>query len=141
MVRLAKPFPSTAKLTSIETALAMQFYHMARILLLINKPHETTAGRSTIAERLRSYRDIESEIRHHSCEIVGIALSQPEDSVRIHQLQPLFVAGQCFTKATERRIVLDLLRDIERDLGFATEYRIKQLLKQWECEEQSMSTL
>ena len=40
----------------------MQHYHMARILLLVNKPHETTMRRSTIAHRLNSYRSIEEKI-------------------------------------------------------------------------------
>ena len=48
----------------------IQNYHMARILLLINKPHETTARRSTVARRLKSYRLIEAEIMHHCHEIV-----------------------------------------------------------------------
>ncbi|KAI9707378.1 MAG: hypothetical protein M1836_000339 [Candelina mexicana] len=112
-------------------ASTMQSYHMARILLLINKPQESTARRSTVARRLQSYRVIESEILYHSREICGIALSRPEGSVRIHSLQPLFVAGQCLTEPHERKIVLDLLRSIETDLGWATEYRVKQLLAEW----------
>ena len=47
----------------------MMHYHMGRILLLINKPHESTARRSTIGSRLKSYRDIEDEIVHHCYEI------------------------------------------------------------------------
>jgi len=47
----------------------MQHYHMARIFLLINKPHETTARRTTIASRLQSYREIEEEIVQHCYEI------------------------------------------------------------------------
>jgi hypothetical protein len=50
----------------------MQNYHMARILLLINKPHETTARRSTIAQRLKSYRVIQAEIMRHCHEIVYV---------------------------------------------------------------------
>ena len=50
-------------------AATMQHYHMARILLLINKPHETTARRSTITYRLKSYRDIEKQILYHCYEI------------------------------------------------------------------------
>ncbi|KAI9786072.1 MAG: hypothetical protein M1816_008100 [Peltula sp. TS41687] len=42
-------------------ASTMQFYHMARILLLINKPHESTAGKTTVTNRLNSYRLIEME--------------------------------------------------------------------------------
>jgi hypothetical protein len=109
----------------------MQSYYMARVILLMNKPHESTARRSTLASRLHSYRIIESEVRHHSHEICGVALGRPEGSVRIHQVQPLFVSGQCLTEPRERRIILDLLRGIESDLGWATDYRVKQLLKDW----------
>ncbi|KAL5356721.1 hypothetical protein BJX96DRAFT_162637 [Aspergillus floccosus] len=110
---------------------AMQHYHMARILLLINKPHESTSRRSTITNRLNSYRSIESEIRFHSREIVGISMARPEGSVRINSLQPLFVSGQCLTDTRERRVVLQLLQGIEDELGWATEYRVKQLLREW----------
>lgn len=116
---------------------AMQHYHMARILLLINKPQESTRRRSTIANRLNSFRSIESDIRYHSREILGISLSRPDGSVRIHSLQALFVSGQCLTDAAERRIVIRLLRGVETDLGWATEYRVKQLLREWGWDENS----
>ena len=61
----------------------------------------------------------------------GIACSRPEASVRVHSTQPLFVAGQCFTHHREREVVLNLLRSIEIDLGWATEYRVEQLIKEW----------
>ena len=61
----------------------------------------------------------------------GIACSRPEASVRVHSTQPLFVAGQCLTHYSERKVVLDLLRSIETDLGWATEYRVEQLIKEW----------
>lgn len=112
-------------------ASTMQSYHMARTMLLINKPHESTVRRSTLSNRLHSYRSIELEVRHHSHEICGIALGRPEGSVRIHQVQPLFVAGQCIVDNRERRIVLDLLRGVESDLGWATDYRVQGLLKEW----------
>ncbi|KAJ5833228.1 transcriptional regulator family: Fungal Specific TF [Penicillium riverlandense] len=112
-------------------ASSMQHYHMARILLLINKPHESTSRRATITNRLNSYRSIENEIRLHSREILGIGLARPEGSVRINSLQPLFVAGQCLTDPRERRTTIRLLRAIDADLGWATEYRVKQLLKEW----------
>lgn len=113
----------------------MQHYHMARIVLLINKPHDSTSRRSTIANRLNSYRSIESEIRFHCREILGISMSHPHSTVRIHSLQPLFVSGQCLTEPHERRIIVHLLRDIEADLGWATEYRVQQLLKDWGWDE------
>ena len=116
-------------------ASALQHYHYACILLLINKPHESTALRSTITGRLKSYLSIADEIKYHSREICGISLSRPEGSVRIHALQPLFVAGQCLTDPCEREIALKLIRGIQTDLGLATEYRAKQLLKEWNLQE------
>ena len=67
--------PSTSLFSEIWYSIPMcgstiQNYHMARILLLINKPHETTARRSTIARRLKSYRLIEEETMFHCREIV-----------------------------------------------------------------------
>ena len=112
-------------------AATMQHYHMARVLLLINKPHETTAGRITIGDRFGSYRSIDREATRHCYEICGIALSRPQASVRVHQTQPLFIAGQYFEQERERKVVLDLLRGIKEDLGWSTEDQVKQLLKQW----------
>ena len=112
-------------------AATMQHYHMARILLLINKPHETTAGRSTIGDRIGSYRAIDREATRHCYEICGIALARPPASVRVHSTQPLFVAGQYFEQTNERQVVLDLLRSIKDDLGWSTEDRVQELLKQW----------
>ena len=104
---------------------------MAKIILLINKPHETTARRITIAGRLKSYQSIAEEVNFHSREICGIALSRPEGSVRAFSIQALFVAGNCLSDTREREIVLDLLRAIEKELGWATQYRCQQLLKVW----------
>lgn len=112
-------------------ASTMQSYHMACIILLVNKPHESMARHTTLTNRLVSYESIAAEVHHHAHEICGIALGRPEGSVRIHQVQPLFVAGRFVTDNHERRIILDLLQGIEADLGWATDYRVKQLLKEW----------
>ena len=111
----------------------MQSYHMARILLLVNKPQESTAIRSTVTARLRSYRIIQEEVRYHSQEICAISLSSPPDAVRIQSLQPLFVAGQCLSEAVDRQTVRDLLKGIQNDLGWATEYRIRKLDEEWKA--------
>lgn len=112
-------------------ASTMQSYHMARILLMTNRPHESTVKRSTVFSRLQSYRAIELEARIHSHEIIGIALARPDSAVRIHQVQPLFVAGHCLTAHAERKVVMDLLMEVETDLGWATDYRRSQLEKDW----------
>ena len=115
-------------------ASACQNYHMAKILLLINKPHETTARRTTIASRMKSYQSITEEINNHPREISGIDLSRTACSVRIFSIQPLFVAGSCFTERREQEIVLDLLQGIEKELGWKTDYRCEKLLQEWKWE-------
>ncbi|KAK8228529.1 hypothetical protein BKA81DRAFT_293120 [Phyllosticta paracitricarpa] len=116
-------------------ASTMQSYHMSQVQLLMNKPHETTQGRTTVYARFNSYESAISECQVHSREIVSIALSRPDAAVRINSVQPLYTAGQCLADPRERRLVLKLLKDIEVDTGWATEYRMRQLLEQWEWSE------
>lgn len=112
-------------------AVTIQTYHMGRILLLSNMPQESTAIRSTVTARLRHYRQIAGLVVHHAREICGISLAGLPDAILSHTMQPLFVAGQCFEGDEERRLVVDLLRRVENDTGWATEYRVKELQKQW----------
>ncbi|KAL5340333.1 hypothetical protein BJX70DRAFT_361458 [Aspergillus crustosus] len=111
-------------------ASAIQHYHMGRIQLHIHKPPQASSTPNTITNRYN-----QTDIQFHSREIVGIGMACPAGSVRINSLQPLFVAGQCLIDSSERRMVLRLLRDIEIDLGWATEYRVKQLLREWGWDE------
>lgn len=115
-------------------ASTMQTYHMSQILLLMNKPHESTQDRSTVFARLNSYQSVLAACQKHSREIVGISLAQSDDAVRIFSVQALFTAGQCLGDGRERQVVLDLLRDIETELGYSTEYRARQLTEQWQWE-------
>lgn len=113
----------------------MQSYHMSQVQLLMNKPHETTQGRTTVYARFSSYESAIAECQAHSREIVSIALSRPDAAVRINSVQPLYTAGQCLADPRERRLVLKMLRDIQADTGWATDYRARQLLQQWEWSE------
>ncbi|KAI0855811.1 hypothetical protein F4860DRAFT_447028 [Xylaria cubensis] len=112
-------------------AATMQNYHQANILLLVNKPQESTAIRSTISARLRSYREIQKQARYHAKQICSISLASPTDPVRINSVHALFVAGQVFHKSEEQSVVLHLLSDIEHDLGWTTSYYIKRLVNEW----------
>jgi hypothetical protein len=114
----------------------MQTYHMGQILLFMNKPHESTQGGSTVCARLNSYQSVLAACQKHSREIVGISLACSDEAVRIHSVQALFTAGQCLSDARERQAVLNLLRDVESDIGWATDYRARQLVQQWQWEEQ-----
>ncbi|KAF2032249.1 hypothetical protein EK21DRAFT_99125 [Setomelanomma holmii] len=117
-------------------ASTMQTYHMSQILLYMNKPHESTQGRSTVCARMNSYQSVLAACQKHSREIVGISLARSDKAVRIHSVQPLFTAGQCLSDVRERQVVLSLLHDVEADIGWATDYRVRQLVEQWQREEQ-----
>ncbi|KAI9738712.1 MAG: hypothetical protein M1834_008217 [Cirrosporium novae-zelandiae] len=119
------------------SAHTMQHHHMSQILLLLNKPHESTSRRSSILRRLQSYRSISAQVRHHGHEICRIALGNPTGSVRVHSLQPLWVAGCCLTEPWERRLVLRLLRALQAELGWRADCRIASLLRQWEWEREN----
>jgi hypothetical protein len=121
-------------------ASAMQMYHMSQILL-VNKPHGSTQGGSTLFARLNSYQPVVAACQKHSREIVGISLACSDDAVRIHSVQPLFTAGQYLSDSRERCVVLDLLRGIESELGLSSNYRVEQLEKQWLSEEQESAVV
>jgi hypothetical protein len=109
-------------------SVTMQQYHFARILILLYAPSEASAS---VRNRLRNNSEIPIKITHHSREICAIALGQPPGYARIHMQQPLFVAGQCLEDPIERNVILELLRDIETDLGWTTDYQVNSLRKEW----------
>lgn len=145
-------------------ASTMQSYHFARIQLLHNKPHLSTreplsmnppplghlphpaTPGSSLAARHASYLSILQQSRVHAREIVSISLGRSEEGVRIHSVQPLWTAGLVSGIGDEsgevdddlegiRRTILGLLRGIQRDMGWASDYRVRSLLESWGLDE------
>lgn len=141
-------------------ASTMQQFHFAHIQLLHNKPHlstgapypsPSTLNPTSLAQRHASYASILHQSRSHANEIISISLALTNDAARIHSVQPLYTAGQVLGFGDEeaagwegregaevksriegvRKAVLDLLQGIQREMGWATEYRMQQLLEQW----------
>ena len=140
---------STSQLTEVffsinVCAAALQLYHFARILLLINKPiqpHESS-GAGGGGSRLKAYRQLSMvsiEAIKHAHQIVGIALGRPHPAVRVEMLLPLYIAGLCLEVDDERQVVLELLRAIEKDTGCSTESRCAELIKEWGWSPQSQN--
>ena len=128
-------------------ASTMQSYHFARIQLLHHKPPLPpnglfTAAGSSIAARHARYASILQQSRTHAIEIVAIGLGRSDEGTRIHSVQPLWTAGLVLGSADDgvvseetnmwRRSILSQLRGIERDMGWASEYRVESLLKLWD---------
>ncbi|KAI7152526.1 hypothetical protein KC324_g14802 [Hortaea werneckii] len=109
-----------------QCAAAIQLYHFARILLLLNKP-SLRSGMS----RLKAYREVSTEAIMHAREIIGIALGRPHPAVRVEMNLPLYVAGGCLEAEDERRVVLDLLKAMEQDTGCSTDVKVRSLVDEW----------
>jgi hypothetical protein len=112
-------------------AAALQLYHFARIVLLLNKP-----GGATGVSRLKAYREVSAEATKHARQIVGIALGRPPPSVRVEMSLPLYVAGGCLEDDDERKVVLDLLKAIEQDTGCANDIKVRSLVDEWGWKEE-----
>ncbi|PWY66504.1 hypothetical protein BO94DRAFT_540626 [Aspergillus sclerotioniger CBS 115572] len=113
-------------------AIAMAFYHMARMVLLINRPLELFLQQQPHQlDLLATYRSLQEGLRHHASEIVPIAHGMPSDVVRKYLLQPLYVAGRCLQDISDRKSLLAILSQIDDDLGAFTDYRKRDLCEEW----------
>lgn len=117
-------------------ATTMMYYHMACMLLLIHRPLELLPGESAIGGRLsfdllRVFREVEQRLQGHASDVVSIVRGTPCDAVRLRAVQPLYVAGRCCTRTEDRKRLVDMLREIQDDLGIATTYRVEALLQEW----------
>jgi len=103
---------------------------------------ETHTPGSSLAARHASYASILLQSRFHAKEIVAISLGRTDEGTRIHSVQPLWTAGLVLGEegvgggaetetATWRRTIVELLRGVERDLGWASTYRVNNLLELW----------
>ena len=135
-------------------ASTIQWYNLCRIQLLqhhlssqVSSSVQRVLGPETpgisLARRQASYAVILAQSRSHAKEIVAIELGRHDEGTRIHAVQPLWMAGSVLGneygavvgKDVEvdcwRRTILGLLRGIERDTGWASEYRVRNLLEVW----------
>lgn len=96
-----------------------QMYHTAALLLLQHKPSQVTLPRHT------------RSVLWHARRIVGISLSNTHHGCWTNSLQPLWIAGRCFSSLEEHKTILRLLERIEREIGWATEWRANDLKEWW----------
>ncbi|KAM3415409.1 hypothetical protein BST61_g8935 [Cercospora zeina] len=135
-------------------ASTMQWYHFARIQLLHNRPNVSTtspavpacrsavAPGSSLTSQHGSYANIISQCRDHAKEVVAIANGRADEGTRVHSVQPLWTAGLVLGRNVDpgpisnqcqawRRTIVNLLRGIEYDMGWAAEYRVQGLMDLW----------
>ncbi|KAH8689451.1 hypothetical protein BGW36DRAFT_401817 [Talaromyces proteolyticus] len=119
----AAPFPELVFSTSSHAS-TIAHYNFARIILLLNRPHD---AQSTPRDRLLGYREVTKEVDGCVREIAGIASAKPHAATQTYMLQPLFVVGQCDDRPEARRKVVELIREMRTELGWETEYRVAQI--------------
>lgn len=136
-------------------ASTMQWYLFARIQLLHNKPHLSTARPAnmlggdapgtSLANRHASYQAIIHQSRAYAKDIVAIANGRADEGTRVHSVQPLWTAGLVLGRDEHpgengevsvecdawRTTIIQLLRGIEHDMGWAAEYRVRGLMELW----------
>lgn len=127
-------FP-TLHYSSSMASTATVLYHFIQIFLLLHKPLAPSTSPDPFprfaSRRLAAYRQVSREIDDHAGKICGICLGRPDDSVRMHLMQPLHLAGLGI-ESSEQRVVLEgLLEGIQRGTGASTEWILLSLREEW----------
>ncbi|GES61226.1 C6 finger domain protein [Aspergillus terreus] len=112
-------------------ASTVQQYHFGRLALALNRPADAVSAPSTVFDKLQSYRELMKEADYRCREICGIALARPQSAARVYMIPLLYAVGQCMENEEERRIIVDLLRGIEADLGWVTGTQVRELESFW----------
>ncbi|KAL5042745.1 hypothetical protein BDW71DRAFT_200299 [Aspergillus fruticulosus] len=116
-------------------AITVAFYHMSRIILLVNRPTDIPVWPSgTTVDLTGTYNALRGELRKHAMEVMAIMHAMPSERVQKYMLQPLYVAGRCLTDSRERSDLLQMLRTMGDDFGLFTDYRIQDLCEEWGME-------
>jgi hypothetical protein len=111
------PFP-TVLYSNAAAISGNQFAHTAAILMLQRKPRDLTLG------KVRS-------ILWHARQLCGIALSNDYHGAWTNTVQPIWIAGRLMSHPQEHAAILRLLKRIERETGWATQWRIDDLMEHW----------
>lgn len=126
-------------------AAATMFYHMARLVLLTRRPCRLVLEESVAShghhDLLLAYQALHKQLQSHAKQVFSIAMGVSNDTVRSLMLQPLYVAGRCLAEKSDRRLLIQTLRALNYDLGIATEYRIRDLLNEWNATYNSLGIL
>jgi hypothetical protein len=100
-------------------AASVQHYHFAQILLLLHQPVVRLPGH------------ISEEVDHHAREICGIALANPQGRSGSTFCSHCTSQVCAWNIARSEETILKLLRGIEAELGWTTNYRVDRLQADW----------
>ncbi|KAF2231217.1 hypothetical protein EV356DRAFT_297518 [Viridothelium virens] len=107
-------FPSDA------AAIAMQTYHVAKMLLLLHRPHEHPP-------KLHLDHDLFKVTQENTHAVIDIALSGLSDAALVHATQALLPAAKQVLSQAKIKQAIELLQDTELRTGFHTQSKVRTL--------------
>ncbi|KAK1762061.1 fungal-specific transcription factor domain-containing protein [Phialemonium atrogriseum] len=114
----SSPFPTI--LYSNPAAISgNQLYHTGSILMLQNMPVSLR-----LTPRPKS-------ILWHARRVCGISITNHHHGAWTNSIQPLWIAGRCMSHPSEHRAILEVLSKIQRESGWAAEWRADDLKEFW----------
>ncbi|CAM1502646.1 Fc.00g074220.m01.CDS01 [Cosmosporella sp. VM-42] len=124
----SKPFPQISYLCTWHI-IAMQFYHLVKVLLALHNPHRMTG-----IEFLHFARSIEVEILKHTIQLCGMthALGDKHPGALVNAIQPLVICGRCLKKPEEQAELVRMLQRIEEVTTLTTSQGIQSLREAWD---------
>ncbi|KAL7932839.1 fungal-specific transcription factor domain-containing protein [Trichoderma chlorosporum] len=107
---------------------AMQFYHLVKVLLALHNPHRPSG-----IGFLQYARAVEDEILRHTIQLCGMtkALGDQYPGALVNAVQPLVVCGQTLKKPEQQAELVRILQRIERVTTLATSQGIQSLEEAW----------
>ncbi|KFY00132.1 hypothetical protein O988_03501 [Pseudogymnoascus sp. VKM F-3808] len=107
---------------------AMQFYHLTKVLLALHNPHYTSG-----IHFLHFARAVEDEILKHTIQLCGMtkALGSKHPGALVNAVQPLVICGRSLKEPKEQAELVKMLRCIEKDIKWTTSQGIQSLQEAW----------
>lgn len=116
---LSNPFP-TVLYGNGPAVSGNQLYHTASLLMLKYQPHGLRLGVKP------------KSMLWHARQICAISISNSHHGCWTNSTQPLWIAGQLMSHPSEHRAILDIYARIERETGWATQWRADDLKELWQ---------
>jgi hypothetical protein len=117
-------FP-TVRYLNEAICLAMQFWDVTQLLLLLATPE------SSRCERLEHYQKEAKTFERLAKRVVAISINNRHESNWVGSTQLLSVAGMALTRWAERRALIKCLKDMHLQTGWNTSKIIDALLSWW----------
>ncbi|KAK6350873.1 hypothetical protein TWF718_004055 [Orbilia javanica] len=106
--------------------IAMQVYYFAKIMLTMHKPQPPSQ------DRYQHFLAAQRQYKQCTQMIIGISLADVDESYHLISLQCLYAAGLVLDGKEERKILSNLIREVQHRTGRLTYYLVDELQKLWQ---------